>query len=68
MPTETLFTILYHDGCEALSTLADASACCAADGLGADIHSTTPTDGTHDGPAIGWIAANGTVTMLEVSL
>lgn len=61
--TETLYTILYHDGSEAVSTLALASECCAADGIGADVHSTEPTDGTHDGPAIGFIAADGTVTM-----
>ena len=61
--TETLYTILYHDGSEAVSTLALASECCAADGIGADVHSTEPTDGTHDGPAIGFIAADGAVTM-----
>jgi hypothetical protein len=60
---ETLYTILYHDGSEACSTLALASECCAADGIGADVHSTEPTDGTHDGPAIGFIAADGAVTM-----
>lgn len=63
-----LFTIIYHDGCDALSTLAHASECCRDSNLGADIHSTEPTDGTYDGPAIGWISADGTVTMLEVSL
>ena len=61
--TETFYTIIYHDGSEALSTLALASECCAADGIGADIHSTEPTDGTHDGPAVGFIAADGAVTM-----
>lgn len=61
--TETLYTILYHDGGEACSTLALASECCAADGIGADVHSTHPTDGTHDGPAIGFIANDGAVTM-----
>ena len=61
--TAALYTILYHDGSEAVSTLALASECCAADGIGADVHSTEPTDGTHDGPAIGFIAADGTVMM-----
>ena len=61
---ETLYTILYHDGAEACSTLALASECCRESSIGADIHSTEPTDGTHDGPAIGWIAPNGAVTML----
>jgi hypothetical protein len=60
---ETLYTILYHDGAEACSTLALASECCRESGLGADVHSTHPTDGTHDGPAIGFIAADGAVTM-----
>ena len=61
---ETLYTILYHDGAEACSTLALASECCRESSIGADVHSTAPTDGTHDGPAIGWIAPNGAVTML----
>lgn len=60
---ETLYTIIYHDGCDALSTLALASECCRESGIGADIHSTEPTDGTFDGPAIGFITADGTVTM-----
>lgn len=60
---ETLYTIIYHDGCDALSTLALASECCRESNLGADIHSTEPTDGTPDGPAIGCIAADGAVTM-----
>ena len=61
--TETLYTILYHDGAEACSTLALASECCRESGLGADVHSTHPTDGTHDGPALGFIAVDGAVTM-----
>ena len=61
---ETLYTILYHDGAEACSTLALASECCRESSIGADVHSTAPPAGTHDGPALGWIAPHGAVTML----